>query len=263
MNADITGKMNNRMSDDNPGVSIIFPTYNEKDNIIDLISETGLYILNHVGKPFEFIVVDDDSPDKTWSIVQEKFRNDAKVRVVRRVTEKGLSSAIWRGIQEARGSVVAWMDCDFSMPPYKLAELINKVYEGYDIAVGSRFIKGAKDVRGPADSWTAVVLSRLMNYFISFVLKCSFKDYTSGFVAARKKVFADIKIRGEYGEYFIDFIYNVYQKGYRIIELPYYCIPRRAGSSKTGLNLIDYLKRGSKYILLTLKLKFTRSRKDK
>lgn len=239
-----------------PEVSIILPTYNERENINDLICETSLYITNHLRTNYEFIIVDDDSPDKTWEIVQKHFGTDSKVKVIHRTDQKGLASAIWTGIQASRGNIVAWMDCDFSMPPYKLAELINKVYEGYDIAVGSRFIKDGRDVRGPADSWIVVILSRVMNYFISFTLGYSFKDYTSGFVAVRKNVFDKIRIKGDYGEYFIDFIYRARKNGYNIIEIPYYCVPRRAGASKTGANLIDYLKRGWRYILLTISLRF-------
>jgi len=246
VNVDITGR---------PEISIILPTYDERDNILDLISEISLYLSNHIGRPFEFVVVDDDSEDKTWQAVQEKFGNGPRVKIVRRMDEKGLASAILRGIQEAKGKIVAWMDCDFSMPPYKLVELIKKVDEGYDVAVGSRFIKGAKDIRGLTDSWLAVALSRVVNYFISFVLGLSFKDYTSGFVAARRDIFDKIEIKGNYGEYFIDFIYRVKKLGYKIIEVPYYCLPRRKGYSKTGVSLMDYFKKGWKYIFLTLKLK--------
>lgn len=241
-----------------PEISVILPTYNERENIIDLMSEIAIYIDNHVGKPFEFVVVDDDSPDKTWEVVTEKSKSDSRVRVFRRTKEKGLASAIRRGIQESQGKIVCWLDCDFSMPAHKLAYLINKVYSGYDICVGSRFIKGGKDVRGPVDSWTAVVLSWLMNHFIFVVLGHSFKDYTSGFIAVKKEVFNTIKINGDYGEYFIDLIFNAIKKGYKILEVPYYCLPRRAGVSKTGVSLLDYLRAGWKYITITLKLRLTR-----
>lgn len=239
-----------------PDISVILPTYNEGGNVNDLIFELKYYLQRYVNKTAEFIVVDDDSPDKTWEIVARHYAPDSGVKVIRRTDQKGLASAISRGIQESRGNIVAWLDCDFSMPAYKLAELVNKIYAGYDIAVGSRFIKGGKDVRGPTESWVAVILSWVMNHFITFVLRHSFYDYTSGFVAVKKSVFEKIKITGDYGEYFIDFICCARQKGYKIIEIPYYCLPRRKGLSKTGINLIDYLERGKKYILLTLKQGF-------
>ncbi|MFC1631555.1 glycosyltransferase [Candidatus Omnitrophota bacterium] len=242
-------------SSSNCEISVILPTYNEGQNIIDLIAEISLYIRNHLGRPFEFIVVDDDSPDKTWQIAQEHFAADSWVKVIRRTKQKGLAASIRQGIQEASGQIVVWLDCDFSMPTYKVPELINKVLSGYDVAVGSRFIQGGKDVRGPTDSWLPVILSQAMNSFISFSLGSSFKDYTSGFVAARKDIFEKIKIRGDYGEYFIEFIYQVRKQGFKLLEIPYYCLPRRAGSSKTGANLADWIKKGWKYIILTLDLK--------
>jgi len=243
------------MSNNNIDLSVILPTCNEKDNIIDLILELGLYINRYIKGRVEFIIVDDNSDDQTWKVAEDYFVSDSRVRVVRRLNEKGLASAIYRGIQESRGDIVAWLDCDFSHPPYKFIELLQKIDEGYDLAVGSRFVKGGKDIRGPIDSWLAVILSRLMNYFISFVLGSSFKDYTSGFVAVKREVFDRIKINGDYGEYFIEFIYKARKYGYKIIEVPYCCVPRRKGASKTGNNLWDYFLKGWKYILLTLKLK--------
>lgn len=238
-------------------VSIIFPTYNERGNIRDLVCETELYLKNHVGANFEFIIVDDDSPDNTAEIVSQYFGTQPNISLIRRKGQKGLASAIWEGIEAAKGDIVAWMDCDFSMPPFKLTELINKVlYEGFDICVGSRFIKGGKDIRGPTDSWLAVILSRAMNYSISLLLGYSFKDYTSGFVAARKSIFDKVKFSGYYGEYFIDFIYKARKESFKILEIPYYCAPRRSGISKTGSSMVDYLTKGWKYILLTLRLRF-------
>jgi len=238
-----------------PKISVVLPTYNERGNINDLVSELRVYISNHITDSFELIIVDDDSPDLTWKVVQDYYVNEPRVKVIRRLEERRLASAIWKGIQEAKGDIIAWMDCDFSMPTFKLVELIKKIDEGYDVVVGSRFIKGGKDIRGHTDSWLVIILSRMMNTFISFVLDRSFKDYTSGFVAVRKNVFEKIQIKGDYGEYCIDFIYNVRKRGYKTIELPYYCLPRRSGDSKTGDNLMDYLKRGWKYILLTLRLR--------
>lgn len=239
-----------------PKISVILPTYNEKENINELIAELRLYLSTCAGDDFEIIVVDDDSPDLTWGVVKNFYVNELRVRIIRRINERSLASAIWRGIQESSGAIVCWMDCDFSMPPYKLVELIKNIYDGYDVVVGSRFVKGGKDLHSSAGFWLATILSRTINSFISFMLDSSIKDYTSGFVAVKRNVFDGIKIKGDYGEYFIEFIYDSKNSGYKIIEIPYYCLPRRAGSSKTGSNLIDYIKKGRKYILLTLRLKW-------
>lgn len=236
-------------------VSIILPTYNEVENIIPLIKE----IRKSVKIKHEIIVVDDNSPDQTSKIVSSFIkRSKAKnIRLKTRLSNRGLTNSIKEGIELSKGDVVVWMDCDFSMPPLVINKLLEKIEEGYDISVGSRFIKGGrfkKAEKGKKDSLLAIVLSRMMNYVIQFILRNNFKDYTSGFIAARKKVFNKVHLRGDYGEYFIDLIHKSFAYKFKITEVPYVCLPRSKGKSKTGSNLWQYLKRGAKYIFLTLRL---------
>ena len=99
-------------------VSVVFPTYNERDNIGPLIRE----VLKHTPPNTEVIVVDDDSPDGTWKIVEEMQRDLPNLRLLHRTTERGLTSALRAGIAAAAGDVVVWSDCDFSMPPAKVED---------------------------------------------------------------------------------------------------------------------------------------------
>lgn len=228
--------------------SIILPTYNERANITFLIRE----ILKEVN-PTEIIVVDDDSPDGTWEVVEAL--EDPRVRVIRRIGEKGLTSAIKRGISVSTGDIVVWMDCDFSMPPSVIPELL-KAVEECDIAIGSRYVDGGRDDRG---SIRERIGSFLINRLAKFFLNSSINDYTSGFVAARKKVFESIDLKGDYGEYCIDLLYIAKRKGFTIKEIPYICVTRKHGESKTATNLFKYLKRGMGYISTIFKLRFSRS----
>ncbi|MDP3970714.1 MAG: polyprenol monophosphomannose synthase [bacterium] len=236
-------------------VSVILPTYNEKDNIGDLV----LAIDKEVQASKEIIVVDDDSPDGTSQIIQKMIDQHQvlNLRLITRKQDKGLTNSIWEGIQQAHGEIVLWMDCDFSMPPKDIPRLLKKIDEGNDVAVGSRFVKGGsfkEDTSDSEDSWLAVVLSRLMNVFIRMMLGRDFKDYTSGFIAIKRSIFDKITLTGDYGEYFIDLIVRAKLFNFKIIEIPYTCLPREKGESKTGSNLSDYIKRGSKYVWVTLKL---------
>lgn len=236
-------------------VSILLPTYNEVENIVDLIKE----IQRVVRTSKEIIVVDDNSPDETSKKVSNwmKASKDKKIRLEIRKSDRGLTNSIKRAIELAKGDVIVWMDCDFSMPPAVINKLLEKIEEGYDISVGSRFIKGGHFKRtetGKKDSAAAIILSRGMNYAIQFILGGSFKDYTSGFVAVRRKVFEKVLLRGDYGEYFIDFIYKSLCYKFKVVEIPYTCLPRLKGESKTGSNIWQYLKRGKKYITLTFRL---------
>lgn len=236
-------------------VSIILPTYNEAENIVPLIKE----IQRSVKIRYEIIVVDDNSPDQTSKIVLAFIKKSRakNIRLKTRLSNRGLTNSIREGIGLSKGNVVVWMDCDFSMPPFVINKLLEKIEEGYDISVGSRFVKGGqfkKAEKGKKDSLLAIVLSRMMNYIIRFILGNNFKDYTSGFIATRKKVFKKVHLRGDYGEYFIDLIYKSFSHKFKIIEVPYICLPRSKGESKTGSNLWQYLNRGTKYIVLTLRL---------
>jgi dolichol-phosphate mannosyltransferase len=222
-------------------VSVILPTFNEAENIIPLIRE----ILTQVPSESEIIVVDDDSPDKTWEAVEELGKEEMRVRLLRRIGRKGLTSALQEGINLSQGRYVFWMDCDFSMPPDKIPELL-KALEDHDIAMASRYIPGGEE---KGHSRLGSFLSRVICQLASRVLDPSIKDFTSGYIGIRREVIKTLPLRGDYGEYFIELIYKAHKKGYRIKEIPYRCLPRRSGESKTATHLWGYMKRGRKYLV--------------
>ncbi len=112
-------------------LTVILPTYDERDNIPILIEG----ILCHVRPPVQVLVVDDNSPDGTWQVVDEIARRDQRVRLIRRMTERGLTSALWAGIQAADTDVVSWMDCDLAMPPEAIPALLERLEAGADIVL--------------------------------------------------------------------------------------------------------------------------------
>jgi dolichol-phosphate mannosyltransferase len=237
-------------------VSVIFPTYNEKDNIGPLIEE----ILKYTPSSTEVIVVDDNSPDGTWQVVERMRKDLPNLYLLRRMDKRGLASALREGIAFSKGEIIVWSDCDFSMPPEKVKDLLEGIAHGQDVVVGSRFVKGGgvQIVTGSNDTLLAYLMSVTLNVFIQRTLGRAFKDYTSGFIAFRRKVLENISLRGNYGEYFIDFIYRARKRGYKVLEIPYMCVERRTGVGKTGQRFFDYLKKGWKYVWLTLKLRFTK-----
>ncbi len=187
----------------------VLPTYNERDNIGLLIDG----VLENAITPHCVIVVDDNSPDGTAAVVEDACarwnRAGEPPRVVlhKRVGEKGLTSAIQRGIDLAvytfGADVVTWMDCDLSMPPADIPRLVRAVEAGADVAVGSRWAPGGADV---AHDLTARTLSRMINIYARTLIGPYTWDYTSGFVAGRAEVFKQIRLRGDYGEYCIDLL---------------------------------------------------------
>lgn len=231
-------------------VSVILPTYNEFGNIGSLIGE----VLSYLPGDSEIIVVDDDSPDRTWEVAAEWGQKDSRVLLVRRIGRRGLTTALQEGFARSRGQVIFWMDCDFSHPPNKIPEMIEKL-EQFDVVVASRYIPGGEE-RG--HSRLGSFLSRVICSLSSLVLSPAIKDYTSGYVGLRRPVLEAIPFRGDYGEYCIDLLYRAHTRGYRIVEIPYRCLPRRSGESKTATRFSGYFKRGNKYLGTLVRLRFGR-----
>mgnify|MGYP005841260609 FL=1 len=233
-------------------ITLILPTYNERDNIVPLIQRALRALADY---QTEVLVVDDDSPDGTWQVVSQLAEQDERVRLIRRTQERGLTSAILTGIDAAHGAWVGWMDCDLSMPPEQLPLLAAELARGADIAIGSRYVPGGRDV---GHGWIGLAFSRTINLMASLLLGWRIKDYTSGFILARRQVFERIRLRGDYGEYCIDMLYRARRAGFRIVEVPYTCVPRTAGQSKTATHPLGYVKRGWKYVVTILYLRFGR-----
>jgi dolichol-phosphate mannosyltransferase len=231
-------------------LTVILPTYNERDNIPVLIEG----VLRHVRPPVQVLVVDDNSPDGTWQVAEETAERDGRVRVLRRTDERGLTSAIWAGIRAADTDAVSWMDCDLAMPPEVIPALLERLEAGADIALGSRYVPGGKDV---GHSLLARAFSVTINLFASLLLGWRVRDYTSGFIAARRAVFERIFLRGDYGEYCIDLLARAQFMGLRVAEVPYVCGARLSGESKTATNVMGYLRRGWKYVVTILRLALT------
>ncbi len=239
---------------ENISLSVVMPTYNEAENIVPLIKETLKIVREHFSFNFlEILVVDDNSPDETWKIAENCGENE--VKVIRRMENRGLRNSIWEGVQKAKGEIIVWLDCDFSHPPRYIPQIVSCVLLGWNIAVNSRYVAGGEDVREGKGTWLQRILSWFLNRITWLLLGTSFKDYTSGFIAVRADVVRNLGLNGDYGEYFIDFIYRAVKKGEKILELPYSNEPRVAGESKTGSNLIDYARLGVQYIVTLLMLK--------
>jgi dolichol-phosphate mannosyltransferase len=245
------------------GVSVVMPTYNEVGNIQDLIRSTIGVLADAGVRDFEVIVVDDDSPDLTWEKAgQTPGVDSSKLSIVRRMRDHGLAASLREGIKAARYDIVVWMDCDFSHPPEKIPQMLYMLDEGYDVVVNSRYLTGGGEDRGGKGGAIQLILSRMLNLGIRFMLKPSFSDYTSGFIATRRAVLTEYQLVGDYGEYFIDFIFNVLRgRRFKVCELPYFAPPRRSGDSKTGTSLAQYLSRGRKYLWTVIRLRFSRSKR--
>lgn len=237
-------------------ISIVLATYNEKETIVPLIND----LFKHCpeGEEMEIIVVDDDSPDGTHKIVENL--QDPRVKVIKRIKARGLASAFNRGIIESKGNYVGWMDADLCMP----ASLIPKMHrmivnENYDAILGSRYAQGGMDDR----SLIRRTSSRLINKFANLVLGYGIKDYDSGFILVKRSVFNSATlIPIGYGEYFIEFVYNMCRNGLKVGEIGYYFRDRaeQEGRSKSYPNIPSFLTTGLWYALRIIRARFRKRR---
>jgi len=231
-----------------PKVSVVLPSYNEKENVEEVISRISKSV---GGSLHEVIVVDDDSPDGTWKIVNEISKMDKRVKLIHRTKEKGLASALDDGVRAASGNVVVWLDCDLGLPPEDIPRLVSKL-DKYDVAIGSRYAKGGRDLR---PIWRSL-LSVGLNWYSSLLLGWQVRDYTSGFVATRKEVLNYVRWqRNGFGEYFAEFAHQCFRKGFAVTEVGYKFRDRAGGKSKTD-GLVRLLSLGWQYGVKILELKF-------
>jgi dolichol-phosphate mannosyltransferase len=122
--------------------SLVIPTYNEGKNIGAIVSQLSGLLDASLPQNYELIVVDDDSPDRTWDLAQALLPDYPQLRVMRRQQERGLSTAVIRGWQAAQGEVLGVIDGDLQHPPEVLLNLLDAIDQGADLAVASRNAEG-------------------------------------------------------------------------------------------------------------------------
>ena len=212
-------------------ISVVLPTYNERDGISELVGEI-LAVTRGAGLDAEVLVVDDDSPDGTAAHVEETFRGDAAVRVLVRRGERGLAGAIHRGLLEARGETLVVMDSDGNHDPV-LVPLMVRCAEDFDVVIGSRYVLGGGMLTSAFRYWA----SYAFNVFIRVALAQRIHDNLSGYLAFRRGLLdrlppASTVFYG-YGDYAIRLLWYVVRGGGRVLEIPTVYRFRRGGESKT------------------------------
>ncbi|MBU43441.1 MAG: hypothetical protein CMN76_09500 [Spirochaetaceae bacterium] len=219
-----------------PTLSVILPTYNESTNLPILLGnlKTTLSEISH-----EILVVDDNSPDRTWEIAEEIAGKDDSIRVIRRITDRGLSSAVITGMEVAEGEIFAVMDADLQHDENLLPRMVSTLEEGYDLVVGSRAEEGGSygqwSKRRRFISWVATFLARVF-------LPLEIKDPMSGFFALKREVFEDsanlINPRGF--KILLEFIGRA--RNLKMRELGYHFRNRQHGETKLSGSVVrNYL----------------------
>lgn len=209
-------------------VSILIPTYNERNNVVPLLEQI-LHTLAH--KDIEVVVIDDNSPDGTGDVIESNFGKDERVKLIRRQGKMGLGSAIIDGLNLSSGTYIITMDADLSHRPDDLLKLLAPC-EYTDIVVGSRYIQGSRIKGWPLIRKIASIVAIRISHML---INIPVKDTTSGFALFRRKVLEDVspQLNPKGFKFLLEVL--VKTSAVRIKEVPITFQNRSSGTSKFNI----------------------------
>jgi dolichol-phosphate mannosyltransferase len=208
-------------------VSLIIPTYNEKDNLAPLLAEIAKLGL----KDYEIVFVDDSSPDGTGQLILEAAKSNPAIRLITREGKQGLGSAYYRGMCEAKGDYIVTMEADFLTGLNVIQVIVSDLSSGVPLVLTSRYIKG-----GSSDIyWLKRIGSRALNIIAGWYLGVPAHDLSFALRGVRRDVF--IKIQKQitlfgHPDFFTQVSFLAYTSGGSLKEVPVAFTSRIYGQSK-------------------------------
>ena len=223
---------------DSPELSVVVPTFNERDNVTVLYRRLAATL---TGIAWEVVFVDDNSPDGTWEVVRGLARKDSRVRCIRRIGRRGLSGACIEGILASSAPYAAVIDADLQHDETQLPKMVALLQSGEaELVVGSRYIEG-----GSADSFNKqrAGASQLATEVARRALKVEVADPMSGFFTIRRDRFEQLapELSTQGFKILLDVIATAQGK-LRTVEIPYTFGSRQHGESKLdSMVALDFL----------------------
>jgi glycosyltransferase involved in cell wall biosynthesis len=203
-------------------VTIIMPAFNEEKTISNVISNTG-EVLDCLGLPYEIIVVDDGSTDKTRLVASSH-----KVTMLSNDHNRGKGYCLRKAMGYAHGDIIVTIDSDGEHQPKEIPDLISHVLDGADIVAGSRFLGNSIEVTAK--------INRLGNSIFNFVIMAltgqQITDSQTGFRAIKRSVLERLCLQSDGYEIETEITVKGLKKGYVLKELPITCVRRKHGQSK-------------------------------
>jgi len=218
---------------------IVVPTYNEAENLPRLVAA-----IRDLPEYFEIVVVDDNSPDGTGRLADELAAGDPGVHVLHRAGKLGLGTAYVAGFKYALSNgaeAVFEMDADFSHDPKALPSFLEKIRDGHDLVIGSRYVNGVRVLNW---SFKRLLLSKMATLYVDLVTGMGgdvITDATAGFKCYRRSVLESIdldRIHSNGYAFQIEMKYRAYKKGFRLAEVPITFNDRHVGQSKMSRRII-------------------------
>jgi dolichol-phosphate mannosyltransferase len=215
---------------------IVIPTYNEIENIGQLLKD----VLS-LRPDLDILVVDDNSPDGTGSLVDEFAAREKRVHALHRPGKLGLGSAYIKGFKwalaETDAKYIFEMDADFSHDPAAIPEFLERI-KNADLVIGSRYLTGVTVVNWPL---SRLILSVGANIYTKLVTGMPLKDATGGFKCFRRHVLEALpldRIKSDGYSFQIEMNFHTWRRKYRVIEMPIVFVDRRVGTSKMSRRII-------------------------
>jgi dolichol-phosphate mannosyltransferase len=216
---------------------IIIPTYNELENITELVPE----ILNRYRNlDLDILIVDDNSPDGTGNYIDDLSKSESRVKLLKRSGKLGLGSAYIEGFRYALKNSYDYifeMDADYSHSPKEIKNFL-KAVKKYDVVLGSRYVSGVNVVNWPIKR---LLLSYFANKYTRIITGLPVHDATGGFKCFRRSVLEAIdlnKIKSNGYTFQIEMTFKAWKKGFTIGEIPIIFIDRSAGQSKMSRKIV-------------------------
>ena len=214
---------------------IIIPTYDERENLPALLD--ALFALPY---GLEVLVVDDNSPDGTAKLVEERMAREPRLHLLKRPGKMGLGSAYRDGFRYALdhgAEYIFEMDADFSHDPQAIGSFLEAARD-VDLVLGSRYIGGVRVVNWPMNR---LILSRTANLYSRLITGLPVHDATGGFKCFRRRALEGIRldrIRSDGYAFQIEVSFKCWKRGFKIREIPIVFVDRRAGVSKMNRRII-------------------------
>ena len=228
-------------------LSIVLPTYNEKENIAILIP-TLERILKENKLEGEIIVVDDSSPDGTAEEAKNLNKKYKNIKVILRTKKEGIGVALREGYNKSRGSIIISMDSDMSFDTLVMLDLIKKIREGYDLVIGYKVGYKAQTAKKSLQG----IVSKLGNKFMSIISGVKIHDFTPNFRAIKKEAWQAISPKEKTNVFLFEMVLLVKHKGFKIGEVPVTFKDRVYGESKIRISK-EIPKFLSKSVILSIK----------
>jgi dolichol-phosphate mannosyltransferase len=214
---------------------LILPTYNEIENLEAIAAAAAKALAGAAPDGFRILVVDDGSPDGTGELADRLSREHDWLHVLHRSEKNGIGPAYLAGFRHALdqgAGYVMEMDSDFSHDPADLARLLQAVYDGADLALGSRYVAG-----GGVTEWGLLrrFISEGGSTYARVVLGLRVRDLTGGFKCFRREVLEAIHfdgVRSQGYAFQVELTYRAVQAGFRVVEVPIVFRDRQQGTSK-------------------------------